>query len=258
MKSVICSLAGVLMGIMVMAQSEPKIPLIGDATPEFKAQSTKGVIHFPDDFGTHWKLIVSFPKDFNPVCSSELLELACRQNDFKALNVDILVLATDSMSKHHLWLESLQQLCYKGRNAEEIDFPLLTDHNYSITREFGMLHYPYSSNRDIRGVFLIDPENTIRFVQFYPIEIGHNIEELERVIVALQTSDRDQVFTPANWQPGDDVIIPYPVSCTKTDPDVNQLTWYMTFRKTSDPRASGLAQTKEMDHHDEGVNLNIE
>jgi peroxiredoxin (alkyl hydroperoxide reductase subunit C) len=192
------------------------------------------------------------------VCSSELLELACTQDEFKALNVDVLVLSTDSMEKHHLWIKSLEELCYKKQNTRDIDIPLLTDYNYRITRKFGMLHHPYSSNRDIRGVFLIDPENTVRFVQFYPVEIGQNIEELKRVAIALQKADEEKIFTPANWQPGEDVLLRCPRVCSEPDPNINQLSWYMTFQKQRDLNAPDLASKEKTEKQGEGVNPIIE
>jgi peroxiredoxin (alkyl hydroperoxide reductase subunit C) len=235
------------MGLVAVAQPEPKIPLIGESSPRFRAQSTQGVLNFPEDFGDHWKLIISFPKDFTPVCSSELLELACRQDDFKALNVDILVLSTDSLEYHKLWMKSLEKLCYKGREPRSIDFPMLADQDYKITRKLGMLHYPYSTNRDIRGVFLIDPKNTIRYLQFCPYEIGQNIEELKRLVMALQKHDAEQVYTPANWQPGEDVIVPYAVDIDVQDPNICQLTWYLTFKRTEAYEAPPIAREENMD-----------
>lgn len=102
-----------------------------------------------------------------------------------------------------------KNLDYKGRGTQHINFPILDDSKATISKTYGMLHGPASTNKDIRGVFIIDPENTVRSINFYPMEVGRNIHEIVRIVEALQTTDATKVLTPANWNDGDDVMVPY-------------------------------------------------
>lgn len=184
-----------------------KIPLIGSEAPSFTAESTKGTITFPDDYGDTWKILFSHPQDFTPVCSSEILELAYMQKHLEKLGVKVAVVSSDDLALHKMWKASLEELNYKGRGTQKINFPLIDDHSLVISKIYGMLHQPTSTKKDIRGVFIIDPKNIVRSVNFYPIEIGRNMNEIVRIIEALQTSDQASVMTPANWNVGDDAMI---------------------------------------------------
>lgn len=186
-----------------------KIPLIGSKAPSFTTESTNGTVTFPEDFGKHWKILFSHPQDFTPVCSSELLELAFMQKDFSKLNAKIAVISTDDISLHKMWKNQLQELDYRGRGPQQIDFPIFDDHLAVASRQYGMLHEPTSTNRDIRGVFIIDSNNIVRSINFYPMQIGRNMNEIVRILEALQTADNSLVYTPANWNVGDDVIVPH-------------------------------------------------
>lgn len=215
-----------------------RIPLIGEDAPSFTAETTNGQITFPNDFGNKWKILFSHPADFTPVCSSELLELAQMQNDFDNLGVKIAVMSTDTLYKHISWKKSLETLKYKGRDPVKIKFPLIDDNSWVASKEYGMLHSPSSSKRDVRGVYIIDPKNKVRAIFFYPMEIGRDLNEIKRTVVALQTADKQKVLTPANWEPGDDVMIPYVKSpqqaenlATGNASDVYSVSWYMMFKK---------------------------
>jgi len=188
---------------------ENKIPLIGSQAPSFTAQSTNGKMTFPDDFGKSWKILFSHPQDFTPVCSSELLELAYMQKDFEKLGVKVAVISTDDIEQHKLWKEQLEGLDYKGRGPQQINFPIFDDHKAVVSRRYGMLHEPTSTNKDIRGVFIIDPNNIVRSINFYPMQVGRNFVEIERTVEALQETEKEHVLTPANWNEGDDVLVPY-------------------------------------------------
>ena len=204
---VLVLVAIVLMSGHVFSQNE--IPLIGSKAPSFTAKSTDGKITFPNDFGSSWKILFSHPQDFTPVCSSELLELAFMKKEFEALGVKIAVISTDDVEKHNLWVQHLEELDYKGRGNQDINFPLFEDTDGVISRKYGMLHEPTSTSRDVRGVFIIDEDNIVRSINFYPMEVGRNMVEIERILVALQTTDNEKVLTPANWNNGDDVMVPY-------------------------------------------------
>jgi len=192
-----------------IAQSSSKIPLIGSKAPSFTANSTNGKLKFPDDYGKNWKILFSHPQDFTPVCSSELLELANLQPEFDKLGVKIAIISTDDIEQHNMWKAYLEELDYKGYGKKEIHFPVIDDQNKTVSREYGMLHEPVSSNKDVRGVFVIDPENVVRSVNFYPMQVGRNMEEVIRLVEALQTVDQAKVLTPANWEKGGDVMVPY-------------------------------------------------
>jgi peroxiredoxin (alkyl hydroperoxide reductase subunit C) len=140
MKKVKITLVMVLLSAITFAQSESRIPLIGEKAPSFIGESTNGVINFPEDFGNNWKIIFSHPMDFTPVCTSELLELASMQNDFKKLDVDIIVVSTDTLYKHHMWLEAMEEIKFKNRESIKINFPLVDDNSRSIAKKYGMLH----------------------------------------------------------------------------------------------------------------------
>ena len=211
------------------------IPLLGDAAPSFTAESTNGKIKFPADYSGKWVILFSHPADFTPVCSSELLELGALQGDFDQLGVKLIVLSTDDIDKHNQWIKSIETLRYKDRQPVSIKFPLIADKDHEVSKKFGMLHPATNSTRDVRGVFIIDPSNKIRALFFYPMEVGRNIDEIKRTLVALQITDSKHVLTPANWQPGNEVLVKAtnndPATGKPADPDVNQLGWYMNFKK---------------------------
>jgi len=219
-----------------------RIPLIGEDAPSFTAESTSGQITFPDNFGTKWKILFSHPADFTPVCSSEILELAQMQNDFDNLGVKVAVISTDTLYMHKHWKESLETLKYKGKDPAQINFPIIEDKSWNASKEYGMLHYPVSTSKDVRGVFIIDPKNKVRAIYFYPMEVGRNMDEIKRTVIALQTADREKVLIPANWKPGDDVLIPYDRTSKKNedlkpaaiDKKTYKVIWYMTFMKSGE------------------------
>lgn len=192
----------------VMAEDN-KIPLIGSKAPSFKANSTQGMLKFPDDFGKSWKILFSHPADFTPVCSSELLELANLQPTFNKLGVKLAIISTDKVEVHKMWEAHLEELNYKSRGVKEIEFPLFEDSEGVASRKYGMLHEPVSTSKDIRGVFILDEANVVRSINFYPMEVGRNMDEIVRIVEALQTTDETKVLTPANWEKGGDVMVPY-------------------------------------------------
>jgi peroxiredoxin 2/4 len=183
-------------------------PQIGDDAPSFIAKSTNGNINFPKDFGTSWKILFSHPKDFTPVCSTEIIQLAAMQDEFEKLGVRIAVISTDSLSSHFSWKKALEQISYKGRAPVKIKFPLVADPNYAISINYGMIHEKYNPTMDVRGVFIINPENKICAILFYPTNIGRNMDEIKRTVTALQVAGQNCVL-PVNWKPGEDVMVPH-------------------------------------------------
>ncbi|MDP4223789.1 MAG: redoxin domain-containing protein [Bacteroidota bacterium] len=215
-----------------------RIPLIGEKAPSFTAEATTGTVNFPADFGRNWKVLFSHPQDFTPVCSSEILELANLQSEFDKLGVKLVVLSADPLGTHNDWKKALETLNYKGRTPVKIKFPLVDDQNLVVSKMYGMIHAPSNTTRDVRGVFIIDPDNTIQAIYFYPNKVGRSTDELIRTITALQLVAKDNVLTPGDWKAGNDVLIPYlpkagddkKVSTTNTG-DIYNIAWFMTFKK---------------------------
>ena len=213
--------------------------LLGDAVPSFEAQTSQGIIKFPGDFYGKWKIILSHPADFTPVCATEMLSFALLYDDFKALNCELIGLSADSYSSHLQWIQSLENLTYKGQTGIRIEFPIISDQNMLVAQRLGMVHPNASSTRTIRAVIVIDPEDRVSAILYYPEKTGRNVEEIKRLLIALQISDRYAVETPAEWQPGDEVILGSPRSEKELEKqerseergDINCLDWYLCYRK---------------------------
>jgi peroxiredoxin (alkyl hydroperoxide reductase subunit C) len=197
--------------------------MLGETTPSFVAETTNGKIEFPKDFGNSWKMLFSHPKDFTPVCTSEILQLAKMQGEFDELGVKIAIISVDDLSSHNAWKQYMEGILQESKDSVKINFPFIADNGGRVSDKYGMLHAWENETRDVRGVFIIDPENVIQSISFYPNNVGRNMEEIKRVIVALQTSEKDQVLTPANWNYGDDVLmkfLPYSESDLIENPDL--------------------------------------
>lgn len=213
-----------------------RIPLIGEKAPSFTAESTNGKIHFPGDFGNSWKILFSHPQDFTPVCSSEILECAHLQNDFDKLGVKLAFISTDSVSMHFQWKKALESLNFDSRGPVKINFPIIEDKNVAISKEYGMIHAETNSTRSVRGVFIIDPDNVIQAIFFYPTRVGRSTDELIRTVEALQATYTSKVLTPVNWKAGNDVMIPYNPISNLSDPEkipdgYYEHAWYMWYKK---------------------------
>lgn len=207
MKKLGLLIIAVFIGIIVWSQKS--IPMIGQIAPSFTANTTNGKLEFPEDFGKNWKILFSHPKDFTPVCTSEILGLAAMQDEYNDLGVSIAVISVDDVATHTQWKQSLEDLLAKKDGSVKIDFPFIDDANAKVSYRYGMLHSWGNITRDVRGVFIIDPDNVIQAINFYPLNIGRNLEEIKRIIIALQTSREQNVLTPANWEKGDDVLMPF-------------------------------------------------
>jgi len=213
-----------------------RIPLIGEEAPSFYAESTIGPVNFPSDFGKSWKIIFSHPMDFTPVCSTELIELATLQKEFDKLGVKLLVVSTDPLDTHRQWKTTLEKIEYREYSQQNINFPIMDDSGLKIAKLYGMIHRETDNSKDVRGVFIIDPDNKIRAEFFYPQEVGRNMEELVRTVRALQVTHTDNVMTPANWKTGYDVLVPFPLKANmahmnKDSGDYYQYSWFMIFKR---------------------------
>lgn len=185
------------------------MPRIGDKAPEFKAMTTQGEIHFPLQYRGKWVILFSHPADFTPVCTSEFMTLATMEEQFEAANCKLLGLSVDGLYSHIAWLRTIQEkIEYKGMKNVEVNFPLIEDNTMEIAHKYGMIQPGESNTKTIRAVFFIDPKGMIRAMMYYPLSLGRNFEELYRALIAMQTADTFNVATPADWKPGDDVIVP--------------------------------------------------
>lgn len=196
------------------AKSDYHIPIIGETAPSFTAETTQGTIHFPDDYKGSWVVLFSHPADFTPVCTTEFMTFASMQKDWDALNTKLIGLSIDSNYSHIAWLRTIKQkIQYKGMKDVEVTFPVIADLTMDVAKKYGMIQPSASNTHAVRAVFFIDPESKIRALIYYPLSNGRNFKEIKRLLIAMQTSDKYKVATPADWQPGDDVIVPPPGSC---------------------------------------------
>ena len=213
-----------------------RIPLIGENAPSFTAESTNGEINFPGEFGRKWKILFSHPADFTPVCTSEIMALAHLQTEFDKLDCKIIVISTDDLDTHVQWKKAMEDLAFKNNDAVNIKFPIVDDNNRIIAKEYGMIHSTTNTTKDVRGVFIIDPDNKIAAIYFYPMKVGRSTDELIRTVTALETTYADKVMTPVNWQAGNDVLIPFPPKADPNDPNklpdgYYNTAWFMYYKK---------------------------
>jgi peroxiredoxin (alkyl hydroperoxide reductase subunit C) len=190
------------------------MPRIGDKAPAFKAVTTQGEIDFPDQFAGSWVILFSHPADFTPVCTSEFITFASLEGKFAQANCKLVGLSVDGLYSHIAWLRTIKEkIEYKGMKNVEVNFPLIEDITMEVAKRYGMIQPGESSTKAVRAVFVIDPKGVIRAIIYYPLSLGRNFDELHRVLLALQTADAFSVATPADWRPGDDVIVPPAGSC---------------------------------------------
>ncbi len=222
-----------------MEQNEyNRMPLIGDAAPSFQAVTTQGEINFPADYKGKWVILFSHPADFTPVCTTEFMTFASMMDEFKELNTELVGLSVDSLYAHIAWLRKIQELEWNGKKNIEVTFPLIEDIRMNVAKQYGMIQPGQSNTQAVRAVFVIDPNGIIRTILYYPLSTGRNFDEIKRIIQALQKADSDSVATPADWRPGDDVIVPTAGSCgvakermESQDEDKYCLDWFMCFKK---------------------------
>lgn len=215
-----------------------KMPLLGDKAPSFKAKSTKGNINFPYDYKGSWVVFFSHPADFTPVCTTEFMTFEAMEKEFTELNTKLLGLSVDSIASHIAWLKNIKEsINYNGMNNVDVDFPVIDDINGKIAPKYGMIQPKTDDTKTVRAVFIIDPQSIIRAILYYPQSTGRNIDEIKRVLTALQTSDKFEVVTPANWEVGDEVIIPPPankreaIKRLENMDDINCYDWFLCFKK---------------------------
>ena len=222
-----------------MCEQVTRLPLIGEKAPSFVAETTQGPVSFPEDYKSKWIIFFSHPADFTPVCTTEFMTFASMQEEFKALNCELIGLSIDSTFSHIAWLRTIKEkISYKGMKNVEVNFPVISDLTMEVSKKFGMLQPSASTTQAVRAVFIIDPKAIVRAILYYPLSNGRNMGEIKRLLIAMQHSDEHQIATPANWQIGDDVIIPPPGSCgtakervDKAGKDYECLDWFLCLKK---------------------------
>ncbi|HNX82432.1 MAG TPA: peroxiredoxin [Candidatus Omnitrophota bacterium] len=190
------------------------MPLIGEQAPAFEADTTQGKIKFPEDYKGKWVILFSHPADFTPVCTTEFMTFATMEKEFEALNCKLIGLSIDSHYSHIAWLRTIKEkIEFKGMKNVEVKFPVIADVKMDVANKYGMVQSAASDISPVRAVFFMDPEAKVRAIIFYPASLGRNFQEIKRALIAIQTADTHKIATPADWQPGDDVIVPPPGSC---------------------------------------------
>ncbi|MEZ4923885.1 MAG: peroxiredoxin [Crocinitomicaceae bacterium] len=190
------------------------MPRIGDKAPSFQAVTTQGNINFPSDYEGQWVILFSHPADFTPVCTSEFMTFAAMEDQFAAANCKLVGLSVDGLYSHIAWLRTIQEkIEYRGMKNIEVKFPLIEDITMDVAKKYGMIQPNEDTTKAVRAVFFIDPKGVIRTIIYYPLSLGRNFDEIYRVLIALKTADEFNIATPADWRPGDDVIISPAGSC---------------------------------------------
>lgn len=187
-----------------MEMMTPSMPRINEPAPAFEARTTHGVKKL-EDYKGKWLVLFSHPADFTPVCTTEFMAFAKRQDEFAAMNCELLGLSIDSYYSHIAWMRNI-----KEKFGVEIGFPIIEDLSMSVANAYGMIHPGAADTSAVRATFIIDPEGVMRAMVYYPMSNGRSIDEFLRLLAALQTSDANKVATPEGWKPGDKVIVPPP------------------------------------------------
>jgi peroxiredoxin (alkyl hydroperoxide reductase subunit C) len=205
------------------------LPILGAPAPDFEAETTQGPITLSDLQGK-WVILFSHPADFTPVCTTEFVAFARANDEFKALNAQLIGLSIDSVHSHIAWVRNIQE-----KMGVEIPFPVIADLDMAVATLYGMVHPGQSSTATVRTVFFIDDKGIVRAMIYYPLSNGRSIPELIRLLTALQTTDREGVSTPANWQPGDKVVVPPPKTVAEAEKRMTEgyecKDFYLCFKK---------------------------
>lgn len=180
-------------------------PKLGEKAPDFEAVTTQGTIKFSEFNKGSWVILFSHPADFTPVCTTEFSAFAEKQDEFEKRNVKLLGLSIDSVFSHIAWVRDIEK-----KFDVKIKFPVIADLSQEVANLYGMIHPAISDVMAVRTIFIIDPQGIVRFTVSYPSSVGRNIKEIIRIVDALQVVDKEGVATPANWNQGDNVIVPPP------------------------------------------------
>jgi peroxiredoxin 2/4 len=220
-----------------LKQEVISMPRIGDPAPEFTAVTTQGEVNFPKDYNGKWSILFSHPADFTPVCTSEFMTFAHMEKQFNEANCELIGLSIDGLYSHIAWLRTIKEkIEYKGMKDIEVTFPLIEDIKMDVAKKYGMIQPNEDSTKAVRAVFFVDPKGIIRAIIYYPLSLGRNFDELYRALIAMQAADEFGVATPADWRPGDDVIIGPAGSCGTAkdrmeDSEIDCKDWFFCTKK---------------------------
>ncbi len=237
-----------------MCETVSHLPLIGENAPSFEADTTQGRIKFPGDYRGKWVIFFSHPADFTPVCTTEFITFASMQEEFRHLNCELVGLSIDSTFSHIAWLRTIRErVTFREHREVEVTFPVISDLTMEVARAYGMLQPSASTTQAVRAVFFIDPETKVRAILYYPLSNGRNFQEIKRLLIAMQTSDKYGVATPADWKPGEEVIVPPPGSCgaakervESKDPSLRCVDWFLCFKKLGNGAKVETEEAKEI------------
>ena len=210
-------------------ETQSAMPRIGDLAPDFETVTTTGKMKFSDFNKDSWVVFFSHPADFTPVCTTEMMGFSKEHDFFRQHNAKLLGLSIDSIHAHMGWVNNVKQ-----NTGVLFDFPIIADLDMSVSKLYGMLQPGESETAAVRAVFFIDPKGKIRLIMYYPLNVGRNMAEIKRVLVALQTSDEHKVAMPLDWQPGDKVIVPAPKTLAelaeRENSDLEKMDFYLAKR----------------------------
>ena len=197
---------------------------IDQLAPDFEARTTHGLVRL-SDFRGRWLIFFSHPADFTPICTSEFIAFQKAFEKFRGLNCDLLGLSVDSLYAHLAWIKDIE-----ARFGVEIEFPIIEDISMSVSQSYGMIHDGSSSTAAVRSLFFIDPEGYVRAIIHYPMNVGRSVDEILRVLEALQVTDKSGVAVPEGWKPGDDTVLPPPLDLNEANARSlkDNGTWYYT------------------------------
>jgi len=204
-------------------------PVIGEPAPNFEAETTHGPMKLSGLKGK-WVILFSHPADFTPVCTTEFIAFTAIHEELKALNVQLVGLSVDSVSAHLAWVHAV-----KEKMGVQIPFPIIADLTMTVSNKYGMIHKGQSSTAAVRTVFFIDDKGIMRAMLYYPLQNGRYMPEIIRLVKALHTTDKFKVATPANWQPGEKVVVPAPRTAAEMEKRPTEgyecKDWYLCFKK---------------------------
>lgn len=196
--------------------ASPGFPQLNASAPAFDCLTTDGR-KTNADYDGKWLVLFSHPADFTPVCTTEFIAFAKRNDDFKSLNTELLGLSIDSHYSHLAWMRNIED-----KFGVKIPFPIIADLDMKVANAFGMIHPEAADTSAVRATFIIDDKGVLRAMVYYPMTNGRSIDEILRLVTALQTSDANGIATPEGWQPGDKVIVPPPATAEAAEARINE------------------------------------
>ncbi len=205
------------------------MPRIGDLAPDFETLTTTGKLSLSEYGKDSWVILFSHPADFTPVCTTEMTGFALEKDFFAANNTKLLGLSIDSIHAHIAWVNAVYE-----KTGVLFEFPIIADIDMKISKLYGMLQPSESETAAVRAVFIIDPNRKVRLLMYYPLNVGRNMEEIKRALIALQTSDANSCAMPLNWKAGEKVIVPAPKTVDtlleRKASDLEMVDWYLAKR----------------------------